>query len=79
VNPDGLSRETRQRRLPINGGTWICSRCDQRRVPGSAYCREHKNEVQREWDRKKTDEVKRALERLKSLELSLTKAHSNDA
>lgn len=63
-----LSRETNQRRAPIEGGTWLCSRCNERRVSGSAYCREHRNEYQREWRAKCSRELKRLREMLLTLE-----------
>jgi hypothetical protein len=44
-----LSRETHSRRRAVRGGTTICSRCDQPRCAGSAYCRDHRNEYQRAW------------------------------
>lgn len=61
-----LSREIK-RRLPIEGGTWICSRCKEHRIPGSAYCREHKNEYQRAWNGERSRELKRLRERVMTL------------
>lgn len=59
-----VSRET-IRRKPINGGTWLCSRCKARKLPSNAYCREHKIEYQREWRANRSRELKRlrALEK----------------
>lgn len=66
MSSDELSRET-HRRLPIEGGTWICSRCNDDRVPGSAYCRKHKNEYQRDWSGKNSRELKRLRELVSTL------------
>ena len=69
MSSDELSRETK-RRLPINGGTWICSRCKEHRIPGSAYCREHKNEYQRQWSHDRSHELKQLRERIRSIDFS---------
>lgn len=50
-----LSRGTYRKR--VKGGTSICSRCDQERALGSAYCKEHRKEYQRDWRKRFHREV----------------------
>lgn len=44
----------RQRR-----GTTKCPHCDEPRVAGHAYCREHRAQYQKEWRKKQRDELQR--------------------
>jgi hypothetical protein len=64
VSSFDLSRGTRRR--AVKGGTNICPWCDQERVPGSSFCREHKRDYQRKWSRDRALEL-RALRAIHNL------------
>lgn len=52
-----LSRETIRSR-PVPGGKKTCARCDVARLPGSSYCRTHKQEWDRSWRKRRTEELR---------------------
>jgi hypothetical protein len=43
---------------PAENGHGNCARCDSPKLPGSAYCRNHKNAYQRDWLKARTEELK---------------------
>jgi hypothetical protein len=65
-----FSRATIRSR-PVAGGKKSCSRCDDAHLPGSAYCRKHKNEQQRDWQHRRAAEFKafKLMQRKQEIEL----------
>ena len=58
---DNVPREeTRvsKRSRPVRGGKSTCARCDEKRLPGTPYCRTHKIIADRAWRAKRTAELR---------------------
>lgn len=56
TQPSVSHEETRvsKRSRPIRGGKSTCAHCDEKRLPGTPYCRMHKIIADRAWRAKRT-------------------------